>query len=114
VQMLAGALPQCRGGQGIDSVPVLMWVGGGLGPGADVGGNEPSPVVSERSPKTQMRAHRGEPFQAVLRCAHTALQRMPLPATAGGAMRRAVHRCTHPSKFRLSDRAHPRDALGLL
>ena len=33
------------------------WWGGGVGPGADVGGYEPSPVVSdELSPKTQMRA----------------------------------------------------------
>ena len=94
-----------------------MWVGGGLGPGADVGGYEPSPVVSdERCPKAQMRANRGEPYQAALRCAHTALQRMPLRATAGGAMQRggaslqAALRCTH---FRLSGRAHPRVALGV-
>ncbi len=46
--------------------------GEGLGPGAEVGGYEPSPVVSdERSPKMQMRAYRGEPYQAALRCAHT-------------------------------------------
>ena len=50
-------------------------------------------VSDERSPKTQMRAYRGEPYQAALRCAHTALQRMLLRATAGGAMQRAVHRC---------------------
>ena len=42
-----------RGGQGIDSVQLQMWAGGGLGPGADVGGYKPCPVVSdERSPKT--------------------------------------------------------------
>jgi len=42
---------QGRGGQGIDSVQLQMWVGGGLGPGAEVGGYEPSPVMSEeRSP----------------------------------------------------------------
>ncbi len=54
-------------------VPVQMWAGGGVGPGADAGGNESSPVVSdERSPKTQLRAYRGEPYQAhtALRCAH--------------------------------------------
>ncbi len=45
-------LSHCKGGQGIDSVELKIWVGGGLGPGADVGGYEPSPVVSnERSPK---------------------------------------------------------------
>jgi hypothetical protein len=50
-------LSQGRGGQGIDSVQLQMWVGGGLGPGADVGRYEPSPVVSdERSPKMHMRA----------------------------------------------------------
>ena len=50
-------LSQCKGGQEIDSVQLQMLVGGGLGPGAEVGGYEPSPVVSdERSPKTQMRA----------------------------------------------------------
>ena len=43
---------QGRGGRGIDSVQSQRWVGGGLGPGAEVGGYEPSPVVSdERSPK---------------------------------------------------------------
>jgi hypothetical protein len=83
-----------------------------------VGGYEPSPVVSdERSPKTQMRAYRGEPYQAALRCAHTALQRMPLRAPAGGAMKRggaslqAALRCT---QFRLSGWAHSRGALGVL
>ena len=87
-------LSQCRGGQGIDSVQLQMWVEGGLGPVAEVGGYEPSPVVSdERSPRTQMRAYRGEPYQAALRCAYTPLQQMPLRATAGGAMRRAVHGC---------------------
>ncbi len=40
------------------------------GPGADVGWYEPSPVVSdERSSEAQMRAYRGEPYQA-----HTALR----------------------------------------
>ena len=40
-----------------DSVQLQMWVAGGAGPGADVGGYEPSPVVSdERSPQAQMRA----------------------------------------------------------
>ena len=54
-------LSQGKGGQGIDSVQLLMWAGGGLGPGADVGGYEPSPVViDERSPTMQMRAYRGE------------------------------------------------------
>jgi hypothetical protein len=62
-------------------------------------------VSDERSPKTQMRAYRGEPYQAALRCAHTALQRMPLRAPAGGAMQRggaslqAALRC---NQFRLS------------
>ena len=38
-------------------VPVQMWVGGGVGLGAEVGGYEPSPAGrDERSPKTQMRA----------------------------------------------------------
>ena len=75
-------LSQCRGGQGIDSVPVQMWVrggispgadvggGGGLGPGADVGGYEPSPVVSdERSPKCTCR--RIGMSGTKLRCART-------------------------------------------
>ncbi len=149
-----------------------MWVGGGLGPGADVGGYEPSPVVSdERSPKrrcgligvscTELRCaarthstyetcspsgrkakvHRATIVLQVCpmrhsvrrrsarkdstadcclsqpqrtasaasrqlavtapgcnrwRCVATdcaALQRMPLRATAGGAMQRAVHCC---------------------
>ena len=53
-------LSQCKGGQWIDSVQLQVWVGGGLGPGADVGGYEPSPVViDERSPTMQMRAYRG-------------------------------------------------------
>ena len=73
----------------MDSVAVQMWAGDGLfrsaeagkgsTPIADVGGGwtwsrcrgglyEPSPVVSdERSPRTQMRAYRGEPYQAALR-----------------------------------------------
>jgi hypothetical protein len=64
---------RCRCGRGtdsfavqrIDSVQLQMWVGGRLSPGADVGRCEPSPVVSdERSPKMQMRAYRGEPYQA--------------------------------------------------
>ncbi len=111
-------LSRCKGGQGIDSVPLQMWAGGGLGPGAEVGGYEPSPVVSdERSAKMQMRPYRGEPYQAALRCAHTALQRMPLRATAGGAMQRggaslqAALRC---NQLRLSGWAHPRGALGVL
>jgi hypothetical protein len=86
-----------------------------------MGGYEPSPVMSdERSPKTQMnfgeglsrtKAHTG------LCCAHTALQRMPLRATAGGAMQRggalmqAALRC---NAFRLSGWAHSRGALGPL
>ncbi len=46
------SLSQGRGGQGINSVQLQMWVGGGLGPGADVGEYEPSPVVSDaRSPQ---------------------------------------------------------------
>ena len=50
-------LSQGRCGRGIDSVQLQMWVGGGLGPGAEVGGYEPSPVVSEeRSPHN---AHAG-------------------------------------------------------
>ena len=53
-------LSQCKGGQWIDSVQLQMWVGGGLGPGADVGGYGPSPVViDERSPTMRMRAYRG-------------------------------------------------------
>jgi hypothetical protein len=52
-----GTQSSCRCGWGVELVPVQMWVGGGVGPGADVGGYEPSPVVSdERCPKAQMRA----------------------------------------------------------
>jgi hypothetical protein len=92
-------LSRCRGGQGIDSVQLLKWVGVGLGPGADVGGYEPSPVVSdERSPKTQMRAYRGEPYQSALRCAHCAATDAAACNcrwidAAGGASLQAALRC---------------------
>jgi hypothetical protein len=105
-------LSRCKRGRGIDSVPGQRWARDRISPVADVGGNEPNPVVSdERSPKTQMRAYSGEPYQAALRCAHTALQWMPLRATAGGAMQRAVHRCRLRCKcnhFRLSGWAQSR------
>ncbi len=56
-------------GQRWDSVPVQMWVGGGLGPGAEVGGYEASPVVSDkRSPKR--RCGRIGVSCTKLRCAH--------------------------------------------
>ena len=62
---------QGRGGRGIDSVQLQMWGEGGLGPVAEVGGYEPSPVVSdERSPKC--RHGRIGVSRTKLRCAaHT-------------------------------------------
>jgi hypothetical protein len=86
---------QCKGGQGIDSVQLQIWVGGGLGPGADVGGYEPSPVVSdERSPKMHMRAYRGELCQAALRCAHTQLVLETCSLAPSGRKTRVHRRAT--------------------
>jgi hypothetical protein len=67
-------LSRCRGGRGIDSVQLQMWVGGGggLGPGADVGGYEPSPVVSdERSPQCRCGLIEVSCTNAALSCVHT-------------------------------------------
>jgi len=65
------------------------WVGGGVGPGADVGGYEPSPVVSdELSPKTQMRPYRGEPCQST----HCAALHTHCAATDAAALQLPVER----------------------
>ena len=81
---------RCPGGQqwwrrcrrGMDSVAVQMRTGDGLFRGAEVGKGstqsrcrcgrrvDSAAVASdERSPKMHMRAYRGEPYQAALRCA---------------------------------------------
>ena len=88
-------LSQCKGGQGIGSVPLQMWVGGcvwaggGLGPGAEVDRYAPSPVVSdERSPKcrsgligvscTKLQwCHRSQHHARVPRVRACAQQRLP-------------------------------------
>jgi len=65
--------------------------GGGVGPGADVGGYEPSPVVSdEHSPKTQMRAYEGEPCQST----HCAALHTHCAATDAAALQLPVERCS--------------------
>ena len=72
-------------------VPVQMWVRGGVGPGANVGWYEPSPVVSdERSPKTQMRACRTKLRCAAhtLRCNGCRCVQLPVKRCIG-----AVHCC---------------------
>jgi hypothetical protein len=115
-------LQWCKGGQGIDSVQLLMWVGGGVC--AEVGSCEPSPVVSnEHNPKTQVRAYRGEtvPSCAALRtnCAAHTLRcngcrcvQLPVERCSG-----AVHCCRlrcDATSSALSGWAHSRAAQGVL